>query len=84
MQMIGADWISSDKREDDLGGRLGGLVQEFAAKGGPEFFFVVNMQVTFETSFYQSKESFGFIIVKETLTNIKMYEIRSPVRLCTV
>ena len=46
MQMVGADWISSDKREDDLGGRLGGLVQEFAAKGGPEFFFIVNMQVT--------------------------------------
>ncbi|KAG2325736.1 hypothetical protein Bca52824_008464 [Brassica carinata] len=45
MQMVGADWISSDKREDDLGGRLGGLVQEFAAKGGPEFFFIVNMQV---------------------------------------
>ncbi|EOA25157.1 hypothetical protein CARUB_v10018468mg [Capsella rubella] len=45
MQMIGADWISSDKREDDLGGRVGGLVQEFAAKGGPEFFFVVNIQV---------------------------------------
>ncbi|KAL0756072.1 hypothetical protein Bca101_093740 [Brassica carinata] len=44
MQMIGADWISSDKREDDLGGRLGGVVQEFAAKGGPEFFFIVNMQ----------------------------------------
>ena len=46
MQMIGADWISSNKREDDLGGRLGGLVQEYAAKGGPEFFFIVNMQVT--------------------------------------
>ncbi|CAN8279344.1 unnamed protein product [Cochlearia groenlandica] len=45
MQMVGADWISSDKREDDLGGRLGGLVQESAAKGGPEFFFIVNMQV---------------------------------------
>ncbi|KAJ0255357.1 hypothetical protein HA466_0101190 [Hirschfeldia incana] len=45
MQMIGADWISSDKREDDLGGRLGGLVQEYAAKGGHEFFFIVNMQV---------------------------------------
>ncbi|XP_019099859.1 PREDICTED: protein ENHANCED DISEASE RESISTANCE 2-like isoform X2 [Camelina sativa] len=45
MQMIGADWISSDKREDDLGGRLGGLVQEYAAKGSPEFFFVVNIQV---------------------------------------
>lgn len=45
MQMIGADWISSDKREDDLGARLGGLVHEYAAKGGPEFFFIVNMQV---------------------------------------
>ncbi|CAH8360249.1 unnamed protein product [Eruca vesicaria subsp. sativa] len=45
MQLIGADWIRSDKREDDLGGRLGGLVQEFAAKGGSEFFFIVNMQV---------------------------------------
>lgn len=51
MQMIGADWISSDKREDDLGGRLGGLVQEFAAKGGPEFFFVVNIQVSLEIIF---------------------------------
>ena len=46
MQMIGADWISSDKREDNLGGRIGGLVQEYAAKDGPEFFFIVNMQVT--------------------------------------
>ncbi|KAG7628520.1 putative pleckstrin domain, START domain, protein ENHANCED DISEASE RESISTANCE 2 [Arabidopsis thaliana] len=45
MQMIGADWISSDKREDDLGGRIGGLVQEYAAKGSPEFFFIVNIQV---------------------------------------
>ncbi|KAL1212560.1 Protein ENHANCED DISEASE RESISTANCE 2-like [Cardamine amara subsp. amara] len=45
MQMVGADWISSDKREDDLGGRLGGLVQEYAAKGNPEFFFIVNIQV---------------------------------------
>ncbi|GJN20874.1 hypothetical protein PR202_gb08307 [Eleusine coracana subsp. coracana] len=27
MQMVGADWIKSDKREDDLAGRSGGLVQ---------------------------------------------------------
>lgn len=29
MQMVGADWIKSDKREDDLAGRPGGLVQVF-------------------------------------------------------
>lgn len=27
MQMVGADWLKSDKREDDLGGRPGGIVQ---------------------------------------------------------
>jgi hypothetical protein len=27
MQMVGADWIKSDKREDDLAGRPGGLIQ---------------------------------------------------------
>jgi hypothetical protein len=27
MQMVGADWIKSDKREDDLAGQPGGLVQ---------------------------------------------------------
>lgn len=27
MEMVGADWLRSDKREDDLGGRPGGLVQ---------------------------------------------------------
>lgn len=64
MQMIGADWISSDKREDDLGGRLGGLVQEFAAKGGPEFFFVVNIQVNLEIIFSLFYRIIGFIIVK--------------------
>lgn len=29
MQMVGADWLKSDKREDDLGGRPGSLVQVF-------------------------------------------------------
>lgn len=29
MQMIGADWLRSDKREDDLGRRPGSLVQVF-------------------------------------------------------
>ena len=30
MQMVGADWIKSDKREDDLAGRPGGLVQVYS------------------------------------------------------
>ena len=29
MQMVAADWLKSDKREDDLGGRPGGIVQVF-------------------------------------------------------
>lgn len=45
MQLVAADWLRSDKREDDLGGRLGGIVQQYAARGGPEFFFIVNIQV---------------------------------------
>ena len=27
MQMVGADWLQSDRREDDLGGRPGSIVQ---------------------------------------------------------
>jgi len=27
MQMVAADWVRSDKREDDLGGRPGSIVQ---------------------------------------------------------
>ncbi|XP_012452887.1 protein ENHANCED DISEASE RESISTANCE 2-like [Gossypium raimondii] len=45
MQMVGADWLISDKREDDLGSRVGGIVQKYAERGGPEFFFVINMQI---------------------------------------
>ncbi|TYI80799.1 hypothetical protein E1A91_D05G111400v1 [Gossypium mustelinum] len=45
MQMVAADWLRSDKREDDLGGRPGGIVQKYAAQGGPEFFFIVNIQL---------------------------------------
>ncbi|RYR43188.1 hypothetical protein Ahy_A08g039620 isoform C [Arachis hypogaea] len=33
MQMVAANWVRSDKREDDL------------AKGGPEFFFILNIQL---------------------------------------
>ncbi|KZV39761.1 protein ENHANCED DISEASE RESISTANCE 2-like [Dorcoceras hygrometricum] len=51
MEMVGADWLRSDKREDDLGGRPGGIVQKYAAKGGPEFFFVVNIQVPGSTTY---------------------------------
>ncbi|GJV76706.1 enhanced disease resistance 2-like protein [Tanacetum coccineum] len=44
MEMFGADWLQSDKREDDLAGRPGGIVQKYATQGGPEFFFVINIQ----------------------------------------
>ncbi|XP_059300445.1 protein ENHANCED DISEASE RESISTANCE 2-like isoform X2 [Lycium ferocissimum] len=50
-QMVAADWLKSDKREDDLGGRPGGIVQKYAAKGGPEFFFIVNIQVPGSTTY---------------------------------
>lgn len=29
MQMVAADWLKSSKREDDLGGRAGGIVQVY-------------------------------------------------------
>lgn len=29
MHMVAADWLKSDKREDDLAGRPGGIVQVF-------------------------------------------------------
>ncbi|KAJ1403096.1 START-like domain superfamily [Sesbania bispinosa] len=45
MQMVGADWLRSDTREDDLSSRPGSIVQQYAAKGGPEFFFVINIQM---------------------------------------
>ncbi|KAL3623979.1 hypothetical protein CASFOL_032795 [Castilleja foliolosa] len=51
MEMVGADWLRSDKREDDLGGRTGGIVQKYAAKGGSEFFFIVNIQVPGSTTY---------------------------------
>ncbi|KAL2471049.1 Pleckstrin-like proteiny (PH) and lipid-binding START domains-containing protein [Abeliophyllum distichum] len=51
MEMVAADWLRSDKREDDIGGRPGGIVQKYAAKGGPEFFFIVNIQVPGSTTY---------------------------------
>ncbi|XP_058204629.1 protein ENHANCED DISEASE RESISTANCE 2-like isoform X2 [Rhododendron vialii] len=51
MQMVAADWIRSDKREDDLGSRPGGIVQKYAAQGGPQFFLIVNIQVPGSTTY---------------------------------
>ncbi|CAN6462197.1 unnamed protein product [Victoria cruziana] len=45
MQMVAADWLKSDRREDDLAGRPGSIVQKYAEQGGSEFFFIVNIQV---------------------------------------
>ncbi|KAI5413235.1 hypothetical protein KIW84_057732 [Lathyrus oleraceus] len=51
MQMVAADWLRSEKREDDLGGRPGSIVQKYAAQGGPEFFFIINIQVPGSTTY---------------------------------
>jgi len=51
MQMVGADWLRSDRREVDLGSRLGSIIQKSAEQGGPEFFFVVNIQVPGSTMY---------------------------------
>ncbi|XP_064957773.1 protein ENHANCED DISEASE RESISTANCE 2-like isoform X3 [Musa acuminata AAA Group] len=51
MKMVAADWLKSDKREDDLGGRPGSIVQKYAAQGGREFFFIVNIQVPGSTTY---------------------------------
>ncbi|KAJ4849786.1 hypothetical protein Tsubulata_029033 [Turnera subulata] len=45
MQMVGADWLRSERREDELSSRHDSIVQKYAAQGRPEFFFVVNIQV---------------------------------------
>ncbi|CAK7325457.1 unnamed protein product [Dovyalis caffra] len=51
MQMVGADWLRSNNREDDLGSRPESIVQEYAAQGRPEFFFIVNIQVPGTTQY---------------------------------
>ncbi|XP_057486271.1 protein ENHANCED DISEASE RESISTANCE 2-like [Actinidia eriantha] len=51
LQMVAADWIRSDKREDDLGSHPGGIVQKYAANGGLEFFLIVNMQIPGSTTY---------------------------------
>ncbi|XP_058101735.1 protein ENHANCED DISEASE RESISTANCE 2-like isoform X1 [Magnolia sinica] len=51
MQMVAADWLKSDKREDDLGGRPESIVQKYAAQGGNEFFFIINIQVPGSTTY---------------------------------
>lgn len=45
MQLVAADWLRSEKREDDLSGRPGSIVQKYGACGGSEFFFVINIQI---------------------------------------
>ncbi|CAN6565811.1 unnamed protein product [Malus baccata var. baccata] len=45
MQLVGVDWLRSDKREDDISSRYGSIVQKYAERDGSEFFFIVNMQI---------------------------------------
>lgn len=51
MQMVGADWLRSDQREDDISGRPNSIVQKYAAQNRPEFFFIVNIQVPGSTMY---------------------------------
>ncbi|XP_023738125.1 protein ENHANCED DISEASE RESISTANCE 2 [Lactuca sativa] len=51
MQTIAVDWLRSDKREDNLAARSGSIVQKFAARGCPEFFFIVNFQIPGSTTY---------------------------------
>ncbi|XP_050385773.1 protein ENHANCED DISEASE RESISTANCE 2-like [Argentina anserina] len=44
MQLVGVDWLRCGERIDNLSSRFGGIVQKYAELGGPEFFFVVNIQ----------------------------------------
>ncbi|KAL5832882.1 hypothetical protein ACOSQ3_016556 [Xanthoceras sorbifolium] len=67
MQMVAADWLKSDKREDDIGGRPGGIVQKYAEQGGPEFFFIINMQVPGSTTYSLALYYMMTIPVKDSL-----------------
>ncbi|KAL4576952.1 hypothetical protein LXL04_013053 [Taraxacum kok-saghyz] len=51
LKTVGVDLLKSDKREDDLAGRHGNIVQRYAADGRPEFFIVVNFQVPGSTHY---------------------------------
>ncbi|XP_006354684.1 protein ENHANCED DISEASE RESISTANCE 2-like isoform X2 [Solanum tuberosum] len=51
MQMVAADWLRSNRREDDLASRPGGIAQRYASQGRPEFFFIINIQVPGATTY---------------------------------
>uniref|UniRef100_A0A3Q7G342 Protein ENHANCED DISEASE RESISTANCE 2 C-terminal domain-containing protein n=1 Tax=Solanum lycopersicum TaxID=4081 RepID=A0A3Q7G342_SOLLC len=51
LQMVAADWLRSDRREDDLASRPGGIVQRYASQGRAEFFFIINIQVPGATTY---------------------------------
>ncbi|KAL2650119.1 hypothetical protein R1flu_018247 [Riccia fluitans] len=58
MQFVAADWFKSNKREDHLAGRPSSVVQTILSKyqkkpekGGPPFFFIVNIQVPGSTTY---------------------------------
>lgn len=46
MEMIAADWLKSNKREDDLGSRPGGIVQVSVGHLNP---FPLDIQICFDS-----------------------------------
>lgn len=70
MQLIAADWLKSDKREDDLAGRPSSIVQKYASQGGNEFFFIINIQVPGSTTY-----SLAFYYMMDVpLQNVPLFE----------
>ncbi|KAL3701866.1 hypothetical protein R1sor_019888 [Riccia sorocarpa] len=58
MQFVAADWFKSNKREDHLASRPSNVVQSILSKfqtkpekGGPPYFFIVNIQVPGSTTY---------------------------------
>uniref|UniRef100_A0A2C9V3D3 PH domain-containing protein n=1 Tax=Manihot esculenta TaxID=3983 RepID=A0A2C9V3D3_MANES len=51
MQIVGADWLRSNRPESDLGSRPDSIVQSYAVQDRPEFFFIVNIQVPGSTMY---------------------------------
>ncbi|XP_057856726.1 protein ENHANCED DISEASE RESISTANCE 2 isoform X1 [Cryptomeria japonica] len=45
MRMVAADWLRSNKREDNLAGRPGSFIQRRAAEYSNEFYIIINIQV---------------------------------------
>ncbi|KAG6476438.1 hypothetical protein ZIOFF_065679 [Zingiber officinale] len=70
MQMVAADWLKSDRREDDLASRPGAIVHKYLLQGGSEFFFIVHVQVAGSTTYSLTL----YFIMDTPLVNVPLLE----------